>query len=267
VAHAGDADAKRLAPSTAELQRFTLAQVVDLALRNSPATRQSWTEARAAADVYGSSEGRLYPTVVAGFGTSKTLAQSAGRPPTERLQYGPTLGLSYTVLDFGGRAGSIDVARQTAIAADLTHNATVENTILIVEGAAFTYLSTRAQRDAEMIALQLASAALDAANERHRVGLATIADVLQAQTARSQAELQLETLEGSLQITRGALAVAMGLPANTPFDVPDLFRDGIGRFADRDGGAVAPRAGDGARRGSGGAVADSRGALGVSAGA
>src|SRR6185437_4380891 len=62
----------------------------------------------------------------------------------------------------------------------------------------------------------------DAANERHRVGLATIADVLQAQTARSQAELQLETLEGSLQITRGALAVAMGLPANTPFDVPDL---------------------------------------------
>jgi outer membrane protein len=222
VAHSGDAEALRLAPSTAELQRFTLAQVVDLALRNSPATRQSWTEARAAADVYGSSEGRLYPTIIAGFGSSKTLAQSAGRPPTERLQYGPTLGLSYTVLDFGGRAGSIDVARQTAIAADLTHNATIENTILIVEGAAFTYLSTRAQRDAETIALQLASAALDAANERHRVGLATIADVLQAQTARSQAELELETLEGSLQITRGALAVAMGLPANTPFDVPDL---------------------------------------------
>ena len=222
VAHSGDADARRLTPSNGELKRLTLAEVVDLALRNSPATRQSWTEARAAADVYGSSEGRLYPTITAGFGSNKTLAQTAGRAPTERLQYGPTLGLSYTVLDFGGRAGTIDVARQTAIAADLTHNATVENTILTVEGAAFTYLSTRAQRDAETIALQLASAALDAANERHRVGLATIADVLQAQTARSQAELQLETLEGSLQITRGALAVAMGLPANTPFDVPDV---------------------------------------------
>ncbi|MFI5227457.1 MAG: TolC family protein [Gemmatimonadales bacterium] len=222
VVHAGDNDARRIPSSTTEPRQLTLAQVVDLALRNSPATQESWTEARAAADVYGSTEGRLYPTVTAGVGTNKTLAQSPGRAPTERTQYGPTLGLSYTVLDFGGRGGSIDVARQTAIAADLTHNATVENTILGVESAAFTYLSTRAQRDAETIALQLATAALDAANERHRVGLATIADVLQAQTARSQAELELETLEGSLQIARGALAVAMGLPANTPFELPDL---------------------------------------------
>lgn len=222
VTQAGERDARHLAASSTAPRQLSLAEVVDIALRNSPATAQSWTEARAAADVYGSSQGRLYPTISAGLATTKTLAQSAGRPPTERLQYGPTLGLSYTVLDFGGRAGSIDVARQMAIAADLTHNATVENTILGVEAAAFTYLSTRAQRDAETIALQLASAALDEANERHRVGLATIADVLQAQTARSQAELQLETLEGSLQITRGALAVAMGLPANTPFDVPEV---------------------------------------------
>jgi outer membrane protein len=70
--------------------------------------------------------------------------------------------------------------------------------------------------------LQLATAALEAANERHRVGLATIADVLQAQTARSQAELQLQTLEGALLIARGALAVGMGLPANTLVDIPEV---------------------------------------------
>jgi outer membrane protein TolC len=54
------------------------------------------------------------------------------------------------------------------------------------------------------------------------VGLATIADVLQAQTARSQAELQLETLEGALQVARGTLAVAMGVPANSPYDIPEV---------------------------------------------
>jgi outer membrane protein TolC len=70
--------------------------------------------------------------------------------------------------------------------------------------------------------MQLATAALEAANERHRVGLATIADVLQAQTARSQAELQLLTLEGALQIARGTLAVGMGFPANTPLDIPEV---------------------------------------------
>lgn len=223
VVEAAAADAKRITPSTSPTQRLTLPDVVDLALRNSPATRLSWTQARAAADVYGSTEGRLFPSLSAGVSVTRTRTiATPGRPAGERSQYGPSLSLAYTVLDFGGRSGTIDVARQTAIAADLSHNATVENTILTVETAAFAYLSTRAQRDAEKSAVDLATAALDAASERHRVGLATIADVLQAQTARSQAELQLETLEGALQVTRGGLAVAMGLPANTPFEIPDV---------------------------------------------
>ena len=41
-------------------------------------------------------------------------------------------------------------------------------------------------------------------------------------TARSQAELQLADIEGALQIARGALAVGMGLPANTPVDIPEV---------------------------------------------
>ena len=210
-------------PSAEALQKLTVADVVDIALRNSPATRSTWLQARASADVYGSSESHLYPNIAAGatVNNSRVLG-AAGRPAATRSQAGPTLTLTYTVLDFGGRSGTIDVARQTAVSANLAHNSTVENTILQVEGAAFSFLSARAQRDAEKSSVDLATAALDAASERHRVGLATIADVLQAQTARSQAELDLETLEGAVQVARGALAVAMGLPANTPFEIPDV---------------------------------------------
>ena len=223
VKQAAAADARRVAPTPTDVRQLTLPEVVDLALRNNPATRISWSQARAAADVYGSAEGKYYPSLAMGIaGTRTRTIATPGRPAGERTQYGPSLSLAFTVLDFGGRSGSVNVARQTAIASDLSHNATVENTILQVEGAAFTYLSTRALRDAQKSAVELATAALDAASERHRVGLATIADVLQAQTARSDAELQLETLEGSLQVTRGGLAVAMGLPANTPFEVPDV---------------------------------------------
>ena len=35
----------------------------------------------------------------------------------------------------------------------------------------------------------------------------------------SQARLALETTEGNLQTTRGALALALGLPANVPYDI------------------------------------------------
>jgi outer membrane protein TolC len=202
---------------------LTLAEVVDIALRNSPATRQTWSQARAAADIYGSAKGRLFPTVSAGLSLNRTQNVAVpGRPAGERSQYGPSLSLSYTVLDFGGRSGAIDVTRQTAIAADFSHNATVEGTILQVETAAFSYLSTRALRDAAKADLGAATASLDAANERRRVGLATIADVLQARTARSQAELALQTLEGNLMVARGTVAVAMGLPANTSFEMPEV---------------------------------------------
>ncbi|HVX39798.1 MAG TPA: TolC family protein [Gemmatimonadaceae bacterium] len=231
VTAAARRDATPVTPPPDSLQQLTLAQVVDLALRNSPATRLSWAQARAAADVYGSSEGRYYPTLNAGItGARQLTLAAAGRTAIERTTYGPSLSLSYTVLDFGARSGTIDVARQTAIAADLAHNATVENTILQVESAAFAYLATRAERDAQKSAVALAQAALDAANERHRVGLATIADVLQAQTALSQAQLQLESLEGGLQIARGTLAVGMGLPANASYEVPDVPATDSARF-------------------------------------
>ncbi|HKO15913.1 MAG TPA: TolC family protein [Gemmatimonadaceae bacterium] len=207
----------------ASLSRLTLGDVVDLALRSNPATRVSWAQARAAADAYGSSRGRWFPTleVDANATRSQSLALP-GRLPGERTQYGPSVTLSYLVLDFGGRSGAVASARATAIAADLTHNITVQNTILQVENALFGYLSTRALRDAQRATVAEAAANLQAAQERHRVGLATVADELQARTAQSQAQLALETLDGQLQIARGALAVSMGLPANAAFEVPEV---------------------------------------------
>ena len=55
--------------------------------------------------------------------------------------------------------------------------------------------------------------------------VATIADVLQARTAFSQAELVLETARGAIQTLRGALATAAGVSPNVPVDVAELPRD------------------------------------------
>ena len=211
------------APRSAQaLRQLTLADAVDIALRNNPATKLSWAQARASADLYGASRGSLFPTVTASASVTRSKSIAVpGRLTGERTQYGPSVNLSYLVFDFGGRAGGIEAARQTAIAADLAHNTAVQNTVLQVETSVFSYLGTRALRDAQRTALDEATANLAAANDRHNVGLATIADVLQARTARSQAQLDLETLGGQLAVTRGALAVAMGLPANTTVDLPD----------------------------------------------
>jgi outer membrane protein len=205
------------------IQQLTLVDVVDLALRNNPATRASWSQARVAADVLGSTRGHYFPTVDASASASRTKSPAtAGRTSGERTEYGPSITLNYLLFDFGGRSGSVETARQKLFAADLTHNATLQNVVLQAETAYFSYMATLALLRAERSAIAEAQANLTAAEQRNKVGLATIADVLQARTALSQEQLNLETIEGNLQAARGSLASALGLPANLPFELQPL---------------------------------------------
>lgn len=196
---------------------LTLADIVDLALRNNPATRASWEAARSAAAAYGAQRGAYYPTLDAEIGAARQ--KTAGRFAVDQTSYAPSVSLSFLLFDFGGRSGAVEAAKQALVAADWTHNATLQDVVLQVERAYFEYMAAKALLAAQQATLAEARTSLAAAEERRRVGLGTIADVLQARTALSQAQLDVETTEGTLQTTRGALAVAMGLPANVPYDV------------------------------------------------
>src|SRR6266480_1560079 len=191
-----------------------LTDVIDIALRNNTATSAAW------ADAYGAAKGQYYPTIALG-GTAQAIKRiaSGGVGAAKQQSFGPNVNVSWLLLDFGGRSGSIDVTREALLAADWTHNATLQSVVLAVEQAYFLYLGTKGLLDAQRTTLKEAETNLDAAQQRHRVGLATIADVLQARTALSQARLALEATQGDLQTTRGALALSMGLPANVPYDV------------------------------------------------
>jgi TolC family type I secretion outer membrane protein len=205
------------------VRQLSLADVVDLALRNNPATRASWAQARNAAALFGSARGQYFPTLNGAGTLSRIKSPATGtRPAGERTEYGPSTSLSYLLLDFGGRSGSIERARQNLFAANLSHNATIQNTVLQAEVAYFTYMATSALLAAERSAIAEAQANLNAAQQRNRVGLATIADVLQARTALSQEQLNLETTQGNLQAARGSLASALGLPPNLPFELESL---------------------------------------------
>jgi len=221
-----------------EGHRLEVDDVVDLALRTNPTTRASWLNARAAADAYGSSRGALLPSLDASVSAGRTSAApgsiaSLGTVPGSevgtrnaatgtRSQLTTSATLSYLLFDVGGRSGSIEEAKQRAIAADLTHNATVHDVILQVESALFSYLATRSLREAQEVSVQEAVADTAAAAERMHVGVATLAEVLQARTQLAQGRLQLATLQGQEITTKGNLATAMGLPANARFDVGDV---------------------------------------------
>ena len=185
-----------------EGQRLELDDVVDLALRKNPTTRESWLNARAAADAYGSSRGALLPSVDASVSTGRSSSapgsiSSLGSgndigtrtASGSRSQLTTSATLSYLLVDLGGRSGSIEEAKQRAVAADLTHNATVHDVILQVESALFSYLATRALRDAQEESVREAVADTAAAAERMHVGVATLAELLQARTQLAQGRL------------------------------------------------------------------------------
>ena len=199
---------------------LTLTQVVALALENNPATRASWLQSRSAADAYGEKRGALLPEISVGATAlaNQQVANSV-RFGGQRTQVTPSVTLSWLVFDVGGRAGARDAAKQGLFAAGFNHDAVLQNTVLQAEQAYFAFMAEQALLSAQQASVDEAQANLEAAQHRHDVGLATIADVLQARTALSQAQLAAETTQGTLQAARASLAVSMGLPANLPFDV------------------------------------------------
>jgi outer membrane protein len=202
------------------IKRLTLAEVVDLGLRNNPETRLSWANARAAAAAYGSERGAYLPTIDAEvIGTHLQTVASQGRSAVTQSVFDPSLSLSYLVFDFGGRSGQVGAARNELLAANFSHNATLQAVVLQIQTAYFQYIANRALLEAQRTTAREARSNLEAAEERRRVGVATVADVLQARTAASQAELAAQTTEGDLQTSRGALALSLGLPANLPYDI------------------------------------------------
>lgn len=202
---------------------LSLGQLVDIGLRNNPATRQAWFGARAAAAEVGSKRALYFPFIVVnGSLARQKQAAVGGRFTYLQTTYGPSVAASWLLFNFGGREADVQEATRSLYAADWTHNAAIQDVVLNVAQAYYQYLNAKAQVAARQASLEEVRKNLEAAQERHRAGVATIADVLQAKTQVSQVELNLQTAEGQVQIIRGALATAVGVPATVPVDVGEL---------------------------------------------
>ncbi len=209
-----------------ELGMLTMGRAIDIALQNNPATRVAWLQARQAREIVGSRQSTYYPEIDLGATLNRTRqATQGGRTIFNSTTFGPSVTISYLLFDFGGRAAQVEGAREALIAADFSHNQQIQNTILQTEQAFFGFMDAKALLDAQAATLKERQASLDAAEERHRAGVATINDELQARTALSQAQLTYESLEQNLRIFQGTLATTMGVAVTTRFDVGTLPAD------------------------------------------
>ncbi len=201
---------------------WTLEDIVDVALRNNPATRASWAAARAAAARLGSEQGAYFPKIAGEADYLWSKSSLSDDASTEQTTYGPALVLHFILFDFGKRGADVEDARQSLYGANWTHNATIQRVVLDVERSYYTYLYAKSAREAAIAAVKEAEANLDAAEERHKAGLATVADLLQARSDHSRKKLALQTVEGEIATIRGSLATAMGLSPSVDYDIGTL---------------------------------------------
>ena len=171
---------------------LTLAQAIDIALANNPATRTAWLEARAAEAGVGSARSAYFPEVDVLASASRSRASAEGASATTTIA--PSLALTYLLFDFGGREAQVEQARQTLVAANFANNAAMQDVVLRVQQQYYALLDAKALLAAQDATLKERRANLDSADARHKAGVATIADVLQARTALSQAELTNESI-------------------------------------------------------------------------
>lgn len=203
-----------------------LPRALSLALAHSPQTRSAWAQARASAAAVGASQSAYYPSLdLDGQGAIQHQPVGGGRFVFDQTSAGPALNLSWLLLDFGTRSANVDAARQTLIAATFAVDASVQDTLLRAEQAYYGLVTSTALADAERSSVREAEAALAAATDRERAGVATIADVLQAKTALSQAQLSLQGTQAQLEVSKGTLATLVGMKIDAPLAVAPLPAD------------------------------------------
>ena len=216
-----EASPERLANRT-----ISLYEAIDVALANSPVTRQSWFLTQSAAADVGSRRSAYYPAIEADLsGIRQQQSALGGSVTTLSTTYTPSVSLNWLLLDLGGRGADVEETKRRLWAADFTHNATMNDLMLGVAQSYYLYQGARALLVAQEASLKQARENYAAAEERHRAGVATIADVLQARTVVSQQKLAYDQVSGQIQTLRGQLATALGLPVNLPVDAADLSAD------------------------------------------
>ena len=217
---------------------------MDLAERHNPETRVAWERARAQAAALGVARSELFPTIaaVALAQTDRVEIPFGSQFYRQTIQtFQGALELSYTIFDFGARAGRIAAARADVLTANFAFNDTHRRIIYRVAQTYYRLLNALGQEDAARASLTNAQTAQQAAEARLKLGLATLPDVLEARSATAQAQYDLQSALGAEEIARGDLATALGTRPTIVIHVqpigqlaiPESIGDSVDRAMDR----------------------------------
>lgn len=221
------AAAQETPPPAAPAGPLSLEECLRMALERNPSTAALLHAGRAAVARIGESRSSYWPTA----SLSGSLSRSYTEAPSGRLQASPQnasqAALSTEVLlwDFGNRKAAVEGSRASSEAAGWRYRASVQDLALSVTLAFQNLQGYLWDLEVAQKTLESASTQLELARNREAVGLAPRADVLRAATQEADARLAVVQAQSAVEAGRAALAVLLGLPADTPLSIREIPRD------------------------------------------
>lgn len=201
---------------------FTLPKLVETALENNPTTRKAWQNARKQEAVLGQAASARYPSATLTSSNMFDVKYNDRQEfMTDQFDYGPSVGGTLLLLDFGGRSAAIRSAVQSMLAANFDFNQTLQDLLLGVETAYYSMYSAQSALAAAEDDVEDAKTAYEAAEQKFKVGLVSKLDVLQAKSSYDDALYTREDARGRLKGAKGDLAGIIGLSSDTEFEISD----------------------------------------------
>lgn len=208
---------------------YTLAELIDMAQSNNPATRIAWDDARNAALATGIAKSaylpRLTGSVIGGYqtghGRNAALSFGAGSDVTSNGSIS-SLSLEWLLFDFGKRSATVEAAEQGSVGFNIAFTAAHQQVIYKVSLAFYARAAAESRAEAATKALKNAQDIQAAAEARFKHGVATVIEVSQARQGTAQARFALVEAQGAAQNAYLNLLAAMGISPLTAITIADV---------------------------------------------
>ncbi|MCH9609116.1 MAG: hypothetical protein S4CHLAM45_08790 [Chlamydiales bacterium] len=204
---------------------LNLCELVDVALQNSPKTRESWYFAKAAAAQLGTARGAYIPPLnFSGYWEKNQFSMVSLN--TEAVNFQKTISLgfssSYLLFDFGGRNANLASALAALAEANWNYCWEVQTVMIGTVKSYYDYMNAKGIKEATEITVQDKMVTLEATIALRVTGVRGLGDELQARTDLLQTQIELEKAIKALNIAYSNLLQSVGLPPDSCITIGSL---------------------------------------------
>ncbi len=199
---------------------LSLAELVDIGLKNNPETEKAWANTKRAQAALGISRSTNYPTVDAtGNVMHGRELKFPNGPNTNFTSVGAELCLTYLLYDFGERNATIEATKDALRVANWGADFTMQQVIYKVCSHYYEYLNAVELLKMKESTLKDANLICDAAGELHKAGLRRGGDLNLSKAEVAQIQMDVAQQKAQVAIAYGKLLTSLGLPIESKIEV------------------------------------------------